>query len=83
MESFKNISTVISYQNDLSLVSSFPSRVCFLDEDRLPDCMIFPASTKHSIYPGQNILISAVTVGQDFGTVAGSMYGQYLKRQYT
>ena len=80
LESFENISTVTPYQNNLSLVSSSPSRVCFCDEDRLPDCMIFSASTNYSLYPGQNIVISAVTVGQDFGTVTGSVYAQYLKR---
>ena len=80
LENFENISTVTPYQNNLSLVSSSPSRVCFCDEDGLPDCMIFSASANYSIYPGQNILISAVTVGQDFGTVTGSVYGQYLKR---
>ena len=80
LESFENISTVTPYQNNLSLVSSSPSRVCFCDEARLPDCVIFSASTNYSLYPGQNIVISAVTVGQNFGTVAGSVYVQYLKR---
>ena len=80
LESFENVSTVISYRNDLSWISSSPSRVCFCDEDRLPDCMIFSALVNYSIYPGQNIFISAVTVGQDFGTVAGSVYGQYIRR---
>ena len=40
-------------------------------------------SATHCHYPGQNILISAVTVGQNFGTVAGSVYVQYLKRSLT
>ena len=80
LESFENISTVTPYKNNLSLISSSPSRVCFCDENELPDCMIFSALANYSIYPGQNILISAVTVGQDFGTVAGSVYAQYIKR---
>ena len=83
LESFENVSTVISYRNDLSWISSSPSRVCFCDEDRLPDCMIFSVLVNYSIYPGQNIFISAVTVGQNFGTVAGSVYAQYLKRSPT
>ena len=83
LESFENISTITSSQNDLSLISSDPSRVCFCDETRIPDCMIFSDTISHSFYPGQSVSISAVTVGQNFGTVTGSVYAQYLKRSPT
>ena len=83
LESFENISTVTAYQNDFSSISSKPLRVCFCNESRIPDCMIFSYTKTHSFYPGQNVYISAVTVGQNFGTVAGSVYAQYLKRSHT
>ena len=83
LESFKNISTITAYQNDFSSISSKPSRVCFCNESRIPDCMIFSYTKTHSFYPGQNVYISAVTVGQNFGTVAGSVYAQYFKRSHT
>ena len=83
LESFENISTITAYQNDFSSISSKPSRVCFCNESRIPDCMIFSYTKTHSFYPGQNVSISAVTVGQNFGTVAGSVYAQYFKRSHT
>ena len=83
LESFENISTITAYQNDFSSISSKPSRVCFCNESRIPDCMIFSYTKTHSFYPGQNVYISAVTVGQHFGTVAGSVYAQYFKRSRT
>ena len=83
LESFENISTITAYQNDFSSISSKPSRVCFCNESKIPDCMIFSYTKTHSFYPGQNVSISAVTVGQNFGTVAGSVYAQYFKRSHT
>ena len=83
LESFENISTITAYQNDFSSISSKPSRVCFCNESRIPDCMIFSYTKTHSFYPGQSMYISAVTVGQNFGTVTGSVYAQYLKRSHT
>ena len=84
LESFMNVSTVMFNQSsNLSLISSDPSRVCFCNENKLPDCMTLSSSRTHSLYPGQNIYISTVTVGQGFGTVAGSVYAQYLNRSPT
>ena len=83
LESFENISTITAYQNDFSSISSKPLRVCFCNESRIPDCMIFSYPKTHSFYPGQTMYISAVTVGQNFGTVAGSVYAQYFKRSHT
>ena len=76
--SFKNISNIS--QSGLSLITSDPSRVCLCNGSGQPDCLIVADPTPHSIYPGQSINISAVVVGQDFGTVAGSVYAQFLQK---
>ena len=78
LESFKNISTIT--ETGLSLISSDPSRICLCNEIGVPNCLILSDLTTHTTYPGQPIFISAVVVGQDFGTVAGSVHAQYLKR---
>ena len=78
LESFKSISTVSP--NSLSLISSDPSRVCLCNGRGWPDCMILFDPTPRYIYPGQTIVISAVTVGQNFGTVAGSVHAQFLSK---
>ena len=65
----------------LSPVSSDPSRVCLCAYDK-PDCLtIFETmqNNEHGIYPGQTLVISAVVVGQNFGTAAGSVYAQFVK----
>ena len=84
LDSFKNISSIS--QNGLSLISSDPSRVCLCSGTGQPDCLALADPTPRSIYPGQAITISAVVVGQDFGTVSGSVYAQFppispLRRQ--
>ena len=76
LENFKNISNIS--QNGLSIISSDPSRVCLCTETGQPDCLVIVDPTPHTVYPGQNITISAVVVGQDFGTVPGSAYAQFL-----
>ena len=76
LDSFKNISNIS--QNGSSLISSDPSRVCLCNGTGHPDCLTLADPTPHSIYPGQSINISAVAVGQDFGTVAGFVYAQFL-----
>ena len=76
---FQNVST--TELSTLSPVSSDPSRVCLCEHDK-PDCLnIFETmQNKEGIfYPGQTFLISAVFVGQNFGTVAGSVYAQFVK----
>ena len=78
IDSFKNISNIS--QNGLSLISSDPSRVCLCNKTGQPDCLVIVDSTPHTVYPGQTITISAVVVGQDFGTVSGSAYAQFLQR---
>ena len=74
--SFKNISDM-SQQSGLSTITSNPSRVCFC-KDGEPDCLTVAHPITHHIYPGQTITIPAVVVGQDFGTVTGSVYAKLL-----
>ena len=78
LELFKRISNIS--ETSLSLLSSDPLRVCLCNQSGLPDCMLLVDPTPHSIYPGQTISISAVVVGQDWGTVAGSAYAQFLHK---
>ena len=75
--SFKNISDM-TQQHGLSPISSAPSRVCFCNATGQPDCLTVADPTQHVIYPGQTITISAVVVGQDFGTTTGSVFAQFL-----
>ena len=79
--SFKNISKIS--QNGLSLITSDPIRVCLCNGTGEPDCLIVADPTPHSIYPGQSVNISAVVVGQVFGTVTGSVYAQFLHNMAT
>ena len=55
---------------------SFPSRVCLCNKIGQPDCLTVADPTTRVIYPGQTITIPAVVVGQDFGTVTGSVFAQ-------
>ena len=75
--SFKNISDM-SQQNSMSVISSAPSHVC-LCHDGKPDCLTVAYPTIRNIYPGQTITLPAVVVGQDFGTVTGSVIAQFLQ----
>ena len=79
LDSFKNISNIS--QNGLSLISSDPLRVCLCNKTGQPDCPNVNDPEPRTVYPGQTITISAVVVGQDFGTVAGSAYAQFLQRE--
>ena len=81
LDSFKDISNIS--QSGLSLITSEPSRVCLCNETGKPDCLVIVDPTPHTVYPGQTITISAVVVGQDFGTVSGSAYAQFLQRRRT
>ena len=76
---FQSVSSIEN--STLSPVSSDPSRVCLCADDE-PDCLtIFETmqNNEHGIYPGQTLMISAVVVGQNFGTFAGSVYAQFVK----
>ena len=78
--SFKNISDM-SQQSDLSPITSNPSRVCFCN-DTEPDCLTVADPKTYHVYPGQTITIPAVVVGQDFGTVTGSIYAKFLNTSF-
>ena len=76
LDSFKNMSD-LSEQSGTSVISSVPSRVC-LCWDSQPECLIVADPMTHTIYPGETITIPAVIVGQDFGTVSGSVIAQLM-----
>ena len=80
---FENVSRVVPPYNQLSLVSSTPTRVCLCSEAGLPNCSNVLDLQVLSVYPGQNIAVSAVVTGQNFGTVAGSVYAQFLRQSPT
>ena len=48
------------------------------NQSGIPDCLKLYHPTRFSIYPGKKISISAVVVGQNFGTVAGTVLAQFL-----
>ena len=73
---FQTISSITSATTSLSDISSDPSRVCLCDLNGTPNCS--SVYDTHSLYPGQTISISAVVVGQDFGTVRGSVFAQFI-----
>ena len=74
--SFKNISNM---SESLSTISSAPSRVCICNETGYPNCLIVVDPKQRIVYPGETITIPAVVVGQDFGTVSGSVHAQITK----
>ena len=80
--SFKNVSD-ISQQSGLSVISSEPSRVCLCNMTGQPDCLTVADPKPRTIYPGQTIIVPAVVIGQDFGTVTGSVFASFLNASYT
>ena len=63
---------------NVTSVASEPSRICLCGDDGTPHCLKYESSV--SIYPGQTVAIQAFTVGQQFGTVRGSVYAQVLNK---
>ena len=85
LQSFKNVSDMLQ-QNSLSLISSAPSHVCLCQNNHFEnpdDCLTVAHPCTYNIYPGQTITLPAVVVGQDFGTVTGSVIAQFLPKPYT
>ena len=82
-ESFSAVTKCIGVVNEVSMIntssasviSSSPSRVCLCVKHG-PDCLEY--NTSIPLYPGQAFNISALTVGQQFGTARGSVYAQIL-----
>ena len=62
-------------RNNLSLISSTPSRVC-LCESQQPQCLQF--SKYFPVFPGETIELHAFTVGQNFGTSKGTVYAHFF-----
>ena len=62
--------------SDWSSISSKPSRVCLCNKHK-PDCM--QVFLLKDAYPGEDMPIEAVAVGQGFGTSSGFVYAQLLK----
>ena len=60
----------------LSLISSNPTRVCLCTNMSIPDCSI----TEYTVtaYPGETITIPAVAVGQRFGTVPSTVHSNFV-----
>ena len=60
-----------------SSIASDPSRVCLCNESGLPDCLNV-LTGGFVVYPGQTFTLSAVAVGQHFGTAFGTVCAQLL-----
>ena len=71
---FKDVSSITP--NTLSQVASDPVRVCICNNDT-PECNIFNI-TVNPIFPGQSFSISTVVTGEELGTVAGSVFANFL-----
>jgi len=69
-----------SSPNNLSLISSDPSRVCICEDNR-PQCLEYTRNV--SVYPGQTFNISAYVVGQYMGTTKGIVYAKFLNKSPT
>ena len=63
-----------------SKITSDPTRVC-LCMDGKPNCYTIFATKTH--YPGETFTVSAVVVGQELGTVNGTVYAQFLPLQHS
>ena len=57
--------------------------MCLCNEAGQPDYLTVADPTTLVMYPGQTITIPAVVVGQDFGTVVGSVFAQLCHTPYT
>ena len=64
------------HQQQLSIISSDPTRMCVCTNASLPDCSI----TEYTItaYPGETLTIPAVAVGQRFGTVPSTVQSNFV-----
>ena len=76
---FKLISQMQTEGNLTSLFASDPIGACLCNSSGVPDCLRIVDDAAHHIYPGQTIHISVAAVGQDFGTVVGSVCAQFLQ----
>ena len=63
-------------KNDLSFISSNPTRVCICNEDSKPDCDINRVTV--NVVPGQIFEIEVVAVGQMFGVVPSFVQAEFV-----
>ena len=70
-------------QTSFSSIASDPSRVCLCNDMGIPQCTVVFDQSDHSLYPGQTLSLSAVVVGQLFGTVSGFLFAQFLPNTLT
>ena len=75
----KLISLMQSDSSRSSLIASDPIGVCLCNISETPDCLKVIEDAPYSIYPGQTIYLSVAAVGQNFGTVVGSIFAQFLQ----
>ena len=75
---FDNLFHLHQSTQQLSLISSSPTRICLCTNMSIPDCSI----TEHTItaYPGETLTIPAVAVGQRFGTVPSTVQSRFVPR---
>ena len=73
--SFFKIAQFDKRSTELSLISSDATRVCICNGPR-PDCTILNYTL--AAYPGQTVLMSAVAVGQGFGTSPATIHSTFL-----
>ena len=66
---FKKVFKIDHVPYDFSYITSNPFRICFCNDSKFPDC----SNVIHdvTIYPGETFSVSAVTAGQNDGTVPG------------
>ena len=60
----------------LSLISSNPTRVCLCTNISIPDCNVTECTI--TAYPGETLTIPAVAVGQRFGTVPSTVHSKFV-----
>ena len=72
---FDSLFQVNGRESDPSVISSNPLRVCLCVESK-PNCSITDYNTV--AYPGTTIKLSAVAVGQRFGTVPTTVHSDFL-----
>ena len=59
-------------------MASDPLRACLCRNGK-PDCLIIFSEEEHKVYPGQTFTLSAVLVGERFGSVSGAISAQLYK----
>ena len=84
IEVIRQSSNFTNRGNNMSSISSKPSRVCLCTcnsskslTDSKPNCLQWNSTME--AYPGEDIILSVVAVGQTFGTSSGFVYAQLLK----